>query len=294
MGKIRSWAYCILLLVGIALEGILIAQPFDKPNVPAYYTYVSKQVHTLIGGTPNRVFIDLSGYAGDSVRFESEDLTVVRDTGNWFWVTPTPYKRTDKVVLRDPFLSDDPLYRYDSAEQKFAPVTHPLTVADSVDAYETMLKLYHYKLVNKKYVLQHHEVWPRKMAYTWLSFDVIPSRWQMFVSFAGLDSGSKFSLRGLSDSTRLAVHAFFKDDDLYYAPVQSPELTVVSFDFIFDTEDGDINVMHIQADRLTARALQELKRTGSKQSVVTFENIRVLNKASGRVQKVPSLVYYLN
>jgi hypothetical protein len=233
----------------------------------------------------------MSRFGNDSIRVVSADslLNIQKISKNWYSVTPRPFKKS--------IVSYVELYRYDSTDEKFYLYSIPGEENDSTDKYEAFINIYHYKLVNNKYELQYHtyEFANRtiKESSTSLLFNVIPTEWNSQVALNGWVSGSKIDTSKLTVDSELFVYtAFRSENDCLYEPLGKSEYLVTGYELCFETTD-DFMCLRVIGNKLSPNVINSLRKYIAKDGLLTIDQIKIVNKLTGKVERAPSLVYFL-
>jgi hypothetical protein len=256
----------------------------------AVYSNVSTEHNLLYGGYSNRVYLELSSIKADSIRIvpAHPGTIVTRDSGNWFTITPPPYEETKKKTdqydsLQQKFM-DDLNLMYDSAFMKQFRAVESYTVTERKNKYSTYLSIIALNKNGKKFeTIKSHRI----------SFEVIPATYYVFSTLNGYTSGENITAEQLFSNAELRTQTIFEDQQKLNPPNRSETYTVVSFSVAWDNEEGDILEVNVQGNRLNAPALAGLRQSVKPGTVITFQNIRVKGDTSGKIQKVPSLLYII-
>ncbi|MFM7672420.1 MAG: hypothetical protein ACKO6Q_07520 [Bacteroidota bacterium] len=290
MFRLLNYCTWLLLLFSYFQSNVLLhAQP-PADFKGGFFTRVSRQNNLLFGGVPNSVFLERSLYGTDSVRIESGDalLTISRDSGNWYTITPKLYRPVRHLSdVYDSLLDvsrDDLSMFLDTCFQQQVKRLENFVFTERLDRYETFFTISHLKKKDNKYVIQSKSYVP---------VQVIPATYDVFALYGGKQSGEQFSKEEFFANTSLTTFVHFKEDEQYLAPSVSETYEVVSFTISWDTKEGDVLVVNGIGDKLTSMMKSQLKSSLTDESFVVFENIKVKSKLTGRIQKAPSFFFYL-
>jgi hypothetical protein len=156
-------------------------------------------------------------------------------------------------------------------------------VTDRERNYSTSLKIIGLKKNGKKY---------QQISRQMIPLEVIEPKFQVIPSLGVIRSGETTSKEELLRNPVLRTHLHFEDIDKYQFPC-AESFTVVSCSVIWDTEEGDIVVQAVQGDRLRQSILTQLEKSLKPGATLTIEDIKVKGNTSGKVSKIPSLIFYI-
>ncbi len=280
----------ILIFIFIIVEASpVMAQYFPLFGVPVY-TNVSAQNNLLYGGDSNRVYLELSSIKADSISIVPyhKGTVVMRNSGNWLTIIPPPYeeikKKTDQYDSLLQKYIDDPKWREDSVFVKYLKTVENYTVTERKSSYSTHLSIIALKRNGNKFERIENQKIP---------FEVIPPTYHVFCTLNRFANGESITLDQLLTYIDLRTQAFIDDQNKLNPPNHAETFSVVSFETVWDTEDGEIVAVPISGNQLSASAKSLLRQSIKPGATIIFENIKVKGNTSGQVKKVPSLIYYI-